>query len=114
MRQRRRVIPGFSLSLGFTVFYLSLVVLLPLSALLLRSATLGWARFYETISSPWTLSAVRFTLAASFAAAAVNCIVGLLIAWVLGRYTFPGRRVLDAVIDLPFALPTAVAGIALF
>jgi sulfate/thiosulfate transport system permease protein len=93
---------------------LSLIVLLPLSALLLRSATLGWARFYETISSPWTLSAVRFTLAASFAAAALNCVVGLLIAWVLVRYTFPGRRALDAVIDLPFALPTAVAGIALF
>jgi sulfate transport system permease protein len=113
MPRRARVIPGFSLSLGYTVFYLSLVVLLPLSALFVRSVTLGWSQFWQTISSPWTLSAVRFTVGASFLAAAVNVVVGLLIAWVLARYSFAGRRVLDAVIDLPFALPTAVAGIAL-
>ncbi|XXX82809.1 ABC transporter permease subunit [Sorangium sp. So ce134] len=113
MSRRARVIPGFSLSLGVTVLYLSLVVLLPLSALFLKTAELGWGRFFEVITSGWVAAAVRFTLGASFAAALLNVAVGLLIAWVLGRYTFPFARVIDAVIDLPFALPTAVAGIAL-
>ncbi|WP_438025804.1 ABC transporter permease [Sorangium sp. So ce233] len=113
MSRGARVLPGFSLSLGVTVLYLSLVVLLPLSALFLRTAELGWGRFYQVITSGWVAAAVRFTLGASIVAALVNVVVGLLIAWVLGRYTFPFSRVIDAVIDLPFALPTAVAGIAL-
>jgi sulfate transport system permease protein len=113
MARRARVIPGFSLSLGFTVFYLSLIVLLPLAALILRSGTLGWPRFWETVTGDWALSAARFTVGASLLAAAINVVFGLLVAWVLARYTFPGRRALDAMIDLPFALPTAVAGIAL-
>ncbi|WP_437505817.1 ABC transporter permease [Sorangium sp. So ce1099] len=113
MSRRARVLPGFSLSLGVAVLYLSLVVLLPLSALFLKTAELGWERFYQIVTSGWVASAVRFTLGASLVAALLNVVVGLLIAWVLGRYTFPFARVLDAVIDLPFALPTAVAGIAL-
>ncbi|WP_437812252.1 ABC transporter permease [Sorangium sp. So ce1078] len=113
MSRRARVLPGFSLSLGVTVLYLSLVVLLPLSALFLKTAELGWERFLGVITSGWVAAAVRFTLGASLAAALLNVAVGLLIAWVLGRYTFPFARAIDAVIDLPFALPTAVAGIAL-
>ncbi|KYF90717.1 sulfate/thiosulfate transporter subunit [Sorangium cellulosum] len=113
MSRRARVLPGLSLSLGVAVLYLSLVVLLPLSALFLKTAELGWERFYRIVTSGWVASAVRFTLGASLVAALLNVVVGLLIAWVLGRYTFPFARVLDAVIDLPFALPTAVAGIAL-
>jgi sulfate transport system permease protein len=113
MRRRHRVIPGFALSLGYTLLYLSLIVLLPLAALVARSTTLGWPTFWKTVTSPWVLSATRFTLVASFVAAMLNVIFGFLVAWVLARYTFPGRRLLDALIDLPFALPTAVAGIAL-
>ncbi|XXT19081.1 ABC transporter permease subunit [Sorangium sp. So ce429] len=113
MSRRARVLPGFSLSLGVAVLYLSLVVLLPLSALFLKTAELGWERFTRIVTSDWVASAVRFTLGASLVAALLNVVIGLLIAWVLGRYTFPFARVLDAVIDLPFALPTAVAGIAL-
>ncbi|XYH97426.1 ABC transporter permease [Sorangium sp. So ce1128] len=113
MSRRARVLPGFSLSLGVAVLYLSLVVLLPLSALFLKTAELGWERFYQVITSGWVASAVRFTLGASLVAALLNVVIGLLIAWVLGRYTFPFARLIDAVIDLPFALPTAVAGIAL-
>ncbi len=113
MSRRARVLPGFSLSLGVSVLYLSLVVLLPLSALFLKTAELGWERFLGVITSGWVASAVRFTLGASLVAALLNVVVGLLIAWVLGRYTFPCSRLIDAVIDLPFALPTAVAGIAL-
>jgi sulfate transport system permease protein len=113
MPRRTRVIPGFALSLGYTVFYLSLIVLLPLAALFARSATLGWSTFWSTITSDWTLSATRFTLGTSFVAAALNVVFGFLVVWVLARYTFPGRRAVDALIDLPFALRTAVAGIAL-
>ncbi|WP_437316549.1 ABC transporter permease [Sorangium sp. So ce385] len=113
MSRGARVLPGFSLSLGVAVLYLSLVVLLPLSALFLKTAELGWGRFFAVITSGWVTAAVRFTLGASVAAALINVVVGLLIAWVLGRYTFPFARLIDAVIDLPFALPTAVAGIAL-
>ncbi|KYF53800.1 sulfate/thiosulfate transporter subunit, partial [Sorangium cellulosum] len=113
MARGARVLPGFSLSLGVAVLYLSLVVLLPLSALFLKTAELGWDRFFAVITSGWVAAAVRFTLGASVAAALINVVVGLLIAWVLGRYTFPFARLIDAVIDLPFALPTAVAGIAL-
>jgi sulfate ABC transporter permease protein CysW len=112
-RRVRRVLPGLGLSLGYTILYLGLIVLLPLAALFLRSATLGGSGFWDVITLPGVLSACRFSLLASLAAAAVNIVFGLLVAWVLARYTFPGKRVLDALIDLPFALPTAVAGIAL-
>jgi sulfate transport system permease protein len=109
----RRVIPGFGLSLGFTVTYLSLIVLIPLSALFFKSASLGAHEFWRIITSDWAMSAARFTIGASFLAATINVVMGLLVAWVLARYEFPGRRLVDAIIDLPFALPTAVAGIAL-
>jgi sulfate/thiosulfate transport system permease protein len=112
-RRNRRVLPGLGLSLGYTVLYLGLIVLLPLAALFLRSATLGWSGFWNVITLDGVLSAVRFSLLASLAAATVNIVCGLLVAWVLARYTFPGKRIIDALIDLPFALPTAVAGIAL-
>jgi sulfate transport system permease protein len=109
----RRVMPGFGLSLGFTVTYLSLVVLIPLSALFVSSASLGFREFWRIITSDWALGAARFTIGASFLAATLNIFIGVLAAWVLSRYSFPGRRLVDAIIDLPFALPTAVAGIAL-
>ncbi|MFD2238944.1 sulfate ABC transporter permease subunit CysT [Aureimonas populi] len=107
------VIPGFGLALGFTLTYLGFVVLIPLAALLLRSAGLGWGEFWALASDRRVLSALRLSFGASFVAALINAFFGLLIAWVLVRYRFPGRRAIDAVIDLPFALPTAVAGIAL-
>jgi sulfate transport system permease protein len=108
-----RVLPGFGPALGFTLVYFSLLVLIPLSALLLESATLGWQEYWEIVSSPRAVASYRLTLVASGAAALVNGLFGLLVAWVLVRYEFPGRRVVDAMVDLPFALPTAVAGIAL-
>ena len=109
----RRVLPGFGLSLGFTLVYLSLLVLLPLSAAFLKTAGLTWAEFWATIASPRVLASFRLSFGASFAAAAVNACFGLIVAWVLVRYSFPGKKVIDALVDLPFALPTAVAGIAL-
>ncbi|KTR06604.1 sulfate/thiosulfate transporter subunit [Aureimonas ureilytica] len=107
------VIPGFGLALGFTLTYLTLLVLVPLSALVLRSSSLGWEEFVRLALDPRVLAALRLSFGASFFAALINAVFGLLIAWVLVRYDFPGRRFVDAVIDLPFALPTAVAGIAL-
>ncbi|MBB5754194.1 sulfate ABC transporter permease subunit CysT [Prosthecomicrobium pneumaticum] len=107
------VIPGFGLALGFTVTYLGLVVLIPLAALFLRSASLGPAEFWRIATDERTLAALRLSFGASLVAALVNVVFGLILAWVLVRYRFPGRRLVDAVIDLPFALPTAVAGIAL-
>jgi len=107
------VIPGFGLALGFTLTYLTLLVLVPLSALVLRSSSLGWVEFERLALDPRVLAALRLSFGASFFAALINAVFGLLIAWVLVRYDFPGRRFVDAVIDLPFALPTAVAGIAL-
>jgi sulfate transport system permease protein len=101
------------LALGFTLTYLSLIVLIPLAALVLKSATLGFAGFWDIITQPRTLAALRLSFMTSFYAASVNAVFGLIIAWVLVRYEFPGRRLLDAFVDLPFALPTAVAGIAL-
>jgi sulfate transport system permease protein len=109
----RRVIPGFGLSLGYTVTYLSLVVLLPLSTLFVKSATMGWARFWEVVTSTEVMSSYRMSFGASALAGLINVFIGFLVAWVLARYQFFGKRVLDAIIDLPFALPTAVAGIAL-
>jgi len=110
---RRRVLPGFGLTMGFTLFYLSLIVLIPLSAVFLRTATMTWAQFWAAISDPRALAAYRLTFGASFVAALINLVFGFLVAWVLVRYTFPGRRIVDGLVDLPFALPTAVAGVTL-
>jgi sulfate transport system permease protein len=107
------VLPGFGLSLGFTLAYLSLIVLVPLSAVLLRTAGLSPAEFWQAVSSPRVVASYRLTFGASLLAAAVNTVFGFLLAWALVRYRFPGKRIVDALVDLPFALPTAVAGIAL-
>ncbi len=109
----KRVLPGFTLSLGFTVTYLSLVVLIPLSALVLNALSMDWDKFWSTVSAPRVLAAYRLSFGASLVAAAINAIFGTILAWVLVRYRFPGKKLLDAFVDLPFALPTAVAGIAL-
>lgn len=111
--RRRSVIPGFNLTLGFTLFYLGLIVLIPLSAAFIKTASLTWPAFWETVTSPRVLASYRLTFGASLLAAFINSIFGLIIAWILVRYSFPGKRIIDALVDLPFALPTAVAGIAL-
>jgi sulfate transport system permease protein len=110
---RHSVLPGFDLALGFTLLYLSLIVLVPLSAAFLKTATLTWPAFWEAIASPRVLASYRLTFGASLAGAVLNAVFGLIIAWVLVRYEFPFKRLVDALVDLPFALPTAVAGIAL-
>ncbi len=107
------VLPGFGLTLGFTLLCSSLIVLLPLSAIFAMSAHLSWNAFWEAISAPRVLASYRLSFGASFLAAAINALLGFLVAWVLVRYRFPGKRLFDALVDLPFALPTAVAGIAL-
>jgi sulfate transport system permease protein len=107
------VLPGFNLALGFTLLYLSLIVLVPLSALFFKTATLGWGGFYDVATSDRVLASLRVTFTTSFVAAIVNALFGLIVAWVLVRYKFPGKRIVDALVDLPFALPTAVAGITL-
>jgi sulfate transport system permease protein len=107
------ILPGFGLTLGYTVLYLCLVVLIPLSATFLRSATLGWGKFFETVTEPQVVAAYGLSFGASCVAALINVIFGFLVAWILERYEFPGKRLVDALVDLPFALPTAVAGIAL-
>ncbi len=113
-RQRStRVLPGFSLSLGFSILYLSLVVLIPLSALVFNTLSMTWEAFWSTVSSPRVVASYRLSFGAALAAAAVNAVFGSILAWVLVRYEFPGKKLLDAFVDLPFALPTAVAGIAL-
>jgi sulfate/thiosulfate transport system permease protein len=109
----RKVLPGFNLTLGYTLLYLGLIVLIPLSALVLRSFSLSWEQFWDAVSSPRVLASYRLTFGASFLAALFNVFFGLLVAWVLVRYTFPGKKIVDALVDLPFALPTAVAGISL-
>ena len=109
----KKVLPGFNLTLGYTVFYLSLIVLIPLTALIFRTFSMTWEQFWEAATGPRVMAAYRLTFGASFFAAAVNAVFGLLIAWVLVRYRFPGKKIIDALVDLPFALPTAVAGIAL-
>ncbi len=108
-----RVLPGFPLALGYTLVYLSLIVLIPLGAVFLKSATLSWEQFWAVISAPRVLASYRISFGASLLAAAINAVFGLIFAWVLVRYRFPGKRIVDALVDLPFALPTAVAGIAL-
>ncbi|SDG92763.1 sulfate ABC transporter permease subunit CysT [Roseospirillum parvum] len=110
---RPSVMPGFGMTLGFTLAYLGLVVLIPLSAVMFRAAGLGWQDFLALATDSRTLAAVRLSFSTALLAAALNAVFGLLVAWVLVRYSFPGKRVLDAMVDLPFALPTAVAGIAL-
>ncbi len=107
------IIPGFGLTLGFSLFYLSVIVLIPLAGLGLRSASLGWAQFWALATDERLLGALKVSFTTSLAAAAINVVFGVLVSWVLVRYRFPGRRIIDAAVDLPFALPTAVAGIAL-
>lgn len=112
-RVNKRVLPGFGLSLGFTLAYMSLIVLIPLSAVFFKSATMTPQEFWQAVASPRVVASYELTFGASFLAAVINVVFGLIVAWGLTRYTFPGRKVVDALIDLPFALPTAVAGIAL-
>jgi sulfate transport system permease protein len=111
--RRPSVLPGFGLAFGYTIVYLSLIVLIPLSATFLKSATLGWDAFWTTVTAPRVVASLRLSFGAALVGAAINAVFGLLVAWVLVRYRFPGRRLVDALVDLPFALPTAVAGIAL-
>ncbi len=113
MSQRSRVLPGFGLSLGFTLAYLSLIVLIPLSAVFIKSLGIGWDGFLEIISSERILKSLQLSFTTAIVAALINVVFGLLLAWCLVRYSFPGKRIVDALVDLPFALPTAVAGIAL-
>ena len=108
-----RVLPGFNITLGFTLTYLSLIVLIPLSALVFKTFTLTWDQFWAAVTGPRVMASYRLTFGASFIAALVNVVFGLLVAWVLVRYNFFGKKVVDALVDLPFALPTAVAGISL-
>jgi sulfate transport system permease protein len=112
-RGSRRVIPGFGISLGFTIVYLGLIVLIPLAGLVLKSAGLGWSELYRIATDPRTFNAIWLSTWTAFVAAVINVPFGVLVAWVMVRYRFPGRKFLDAAVDLPFALPTAVAGIAL-
>lgn len=113
MAKQRNILPGFNLSLGFTIFYLSLIVLIPLSAAFIRTTELSFAEFWSVVTAPRVVASYRLTFGASFIGALINAVFGLLTAWVLVRYTFPGKKIIDALVDLPFALPTAVAGIAL-
>ena len=112
-RLPQRVLPGFGLTLGYTMVYLSLLVLIPLSAVFIRSLGLGWGHFWDVVTAPRVLASLRLSFGASLIAALINVVFGLNVAWVLTRYTFPFKRLIDAMVDLPFALPTAVAGIAL-
>jgi sulfate transport system permease protein len=111
--KRRGALPGFGLSMGFTVLYLGLVVLLPLSMLFLKTATMTWAEFWRAVTADRVMASYRLSFGAALAGAGVNAVFGMLVAWVLVRYEFPGKKVLDGLVDLPFALPTAVAGITL-
>ncbi|MBI4381478.1 MAG: sulfate ABC transporter permease subunit CysT [candidate division NC10 bacterium] len=111
--KQRSVLPGFGLTMGFTLLYLSLIVLIPLSATFLKTAAMSWSQFWNTVTEPRALASYRLSFGASLIGAAINMVFGMLAAWVLVRYSFPGKRVVDAMVDLPFALPTAVAGITL-
>ena len=112
-RKPRRVLPGFGLSMGYTLAYLSLLVLIPLSAVFFKTATLGWEPFWNVVTAPRVVASYKLSFGTSLLAAAINSVFGLMLAWSLVRYSFPGKKIVDALIDLPFALPTAVAGIAL-
>ena len=109
----KNVLPGFNLALGYTILYLSLIVLIPLAAAFIKTTELSFAEFWETVTTPRVVASYQLTFGASFIGASINAVFGLLTAWVLVRYNFPGKRIIDALVDLPFALPTAVAGIAL-
>ncbi|OES43466.1 sulfate ABC transporter permease subunit CysT [Domibacillus iocasae] len=111
--KKHSILPGFGLSLGFTTLYVSLLVLLPLAMIFVNTASMSWADFRATVTEPRVVASYQLSFGAAFAAACINVIFGVLIAWVLVRYSFPGKRVIDGLVDLPFALPTAVAGIAL-
>jgi sulfate/thiosulfate transport system permease protein len=111
--RQHSILPGFGLAMGFTVFYLSLIVLIPLAGVFLKTVTMGWGQFWDAVTGARALASYRLSLGASLIAASINSVFGLLAAWVLVRYKFPGKRVVDALVDLPFALPTAVAGITL-
>lgn len=111
--RKHSVLPGFSLALGYSLVYLALIVLIPLAAVFFKSATLGWEGFWRVVTQPRVLASFELSFGASLIAAGINVVFGLILAWVLVRYRFPGKRLIDALIDLPFALPTAVAGIAL-
>ncbi|MGZ0053300.1 sulfate ABC transporter permease subunit CysT [Brevibacillus gelatini] len=110
---RRGFLPGFGMTMGYTIIYLSLLVLIPLSVLFLKASTLSWEQFVGTILDTRVLASIRVSILTSFFAACVNAVFGVLVAWVLTRYQFPGKRIIDGIVDLPFALPTAVGGIAL-
>ena len=111
--QPARVLPGFEITLGFTIAYLSLIVLIPLSALVFKTLNLSWEQFWQAVTAPRVVASYKLTIGASFLAACINAFFGLLLAWVLVRYQFFGKKIVDALVDLPFALPTAVAGISL-
>ncbi len=111
--KERSVLPGFGLTMGCTMSYLSLIVLIPLAGLFLKSATISWPKFFATVTDPSVVASYKLTFGASFIAAAINAVFGLVVAWVLVRYSFFGKRLIDAMVDLPFAMPTAVSGIAL-
>ena len=111
--KKRSVLPGFGLTLGYTIFYLSVIVLIPIVALVAKSTTEGWEYFWKAATSPRVVASYKLTFGASLAGAVVNAFFGLIVAWTLVRYSFPGKRIIDAMVDLPFALPTAVSGIAL-
>jgi sulfate/thiosulfate transport system permease protein len=111
--KRRNALPGFGLTLGYTIGYLSLIALIPLATLPLKAAGMGWARFCTTIASPRVLAAFELSIGASFVGALIDAIFGVIVAWTLVRYTLPGKDIIDSIVDLPFALPTSVAGIAL-
>lgn len=111
--RRHSVLPGFNLALGYTLLYLGLIVLIPLSAAFIKTASLSWPAFWDTVTSPRVVASYRLSFGASVLAAGINAVFGLIVAWVLVRYAFPGKKIIDALVDLPFALPTAVAGVAL-
>lgn len=111
--KQRSILPGFGISMGVTLFYLALIVLIPLSAVFLKTASLSWHEFWSLATEPRALASYKLSFGASFAGALLNLVFGVLVAWVLVRYRFPGKRILDSLVDLPFALPTSVAGISL-
>ncbi len=111
--KQKSTLPGFSISLGYALLYLSLIVLIPLSMLFIKTSTMGLREFWDVVTDPRTLAAYRLSFGASLIAGLINVVFGFLIAWVLARYTFPGKKIIDAMVDFPFALPTAVTGIAL-
>src|ERR1041385_8933430 len=113
LNRKFNALPGFGLTMGFTLFYLSGIVLIPMAALFLKSTQLSWGQFWDVVTAERALAAYRLTFGASLIAAFVNAVVGTIMAWVLVRYTFPGRKFIDALVDFPFALPTAVAGLTL-